>query len=223
MESDKQLPMPTQHISARQQAAGGGGNQQQPTQSASASQSSSSATSSIPDSVPVGGITITKPPQTATSFFKIAPSQQITFAWNFTQLLVTQTSLTLSAVGENGNTYPVGPTDGKIPGTATSVVWDPWGYNQNAGSSPTLAMGTYNLKVWGDLGPDAVRSPGQLAPNTALQFALYTPQSYTPIASGWQCPTCNAALSAIAYNPAFLGIMLTFSIMFLSGWRVLTR
>ena len=168
--------------------------------SASASANSSS-TSSIPQTVPAGSITITNPPQTATSFYKIAPSQPITFAWNFTDLLVTQTHLTVSAVGANGNTYPVGPTNGIIPGTATSVVWDPYSYNQNSGSQvsypsfpvfpslirnpqPTLAMGTYTLKIWGDLGPDSVRSPGQLQPNTALQFALYTPQAYTPISSG---------------------------------------
>jgi hypothetical protein len=48
-------------------------------------------------------------------------------------------------------------------------------------------MGKYNLKIWGDLGPDANRAPGQLQPNSALQFALYTPQAYTPIASGEFC------------------------------------
>ena len=45
-------------------------------------------------------------------------------------------------------------------------------------------MGTYNLKIWGDQGPDAQRAPGQFQPNTALEFALYTPQAYTPISSG---------------------------------------
>lgn len=45
-------------------------------------------------------------------------------------------------------------------------------------------MGTYNLKIWGDQGPNAQRAPGQFQPNTALEFALYTPQAYTPIASG---------------------------------------
>ena len=114
------------HVNPRQ---GGGGNQPQP-QPQAQSQSSSS---SIPASAPAGGLTITQPPQTATSFYKIAPSQPITFAWNFTYLLATPASLTLSAVGENGNTYPVGPTNGIIPGTATSVIWDPYSYNQNSG------------------------------------------------------------------------------------------
>jgi hypothetical protein len=96
-------------------------------------QQSSTSAIQIPATAPAGGLTITQPPQTATSFYKIAPSQFITFAWNFTYVLVTPTSLTLSAVGDNGNTYPVGPTNGVIAGTSTSVVWDPWTYNQNTG------------------------------------------------------------------------------------------
>jgi hypothetical protein len=65
---------------------------------------------------------------------------------------------------------------------------------------PTLGMGTYNLKIWGDLGPDAVRSPGQLQPNTALQFALYTPQAYTPIASGeCQCFIFGICFTTIVF------------------------
>jgi len=74
-----------------------------------------------------------------------------------------------------------------------------------------------------DLGPDAVRLPSQLQPNTALQFALYTPQSYTPISSGWSCTTCNGALGGLSFHPAFLGVMVTFVVMLLSGWGVLRR
>ncbi|KIM76177.1 hypothetical protein PILCRDRAFT_78052 [Piloderma croceum F 1598] len=219
--TNQPIPAPTVHVRQQNGGNNGNGNNNGNGQQPTAAAASVAATSSIPDSVPAGLITITQPPQTATSFYKIAPSQPITFAWNFTDLLITQTSLTLSAVGENGYTYPVGPTNGQIPGTATSVVWDAWSYNQNAGSSPTLGMGAYNLKIWGDLGPDAVRSPGQLQPNSALQFALYTTQPYTPLSS-WKCTTCNAALS-LAYQPVFLCMMVTFAVMFLSGWRVIRR
>lgn len=48
---------------------------------------------------------------------------------------------------------------------------------------PTLGMGTYTLKIWGDQGSDAPRAAGYLEPNTALKFGLYTPQPYTPISS----------------------------------------
>jgi hypothetical protein len=147
------------------------------------SSSSTSSTLSIPQSAPAGGLTMTQPPQTAVSFFKIAPSQPITFGWNFTSLLVTPTHLTVSAVCDNGNTYPVGPTDGIIPGSATTVVWDPYAYDQANPNTP-LAQASYTLHIWGDKGPDATRAPGLLEPNSALKFALYTPQEYTPINSG---------------------------------------
>jgi len=185
-------------------------------------QQSSTSAIQIPQTAPAGGLTITQPPQTATSFYKIAPSQFITFAWNFTYVLATPTSLTLSAVGDNGNTYPVGPTNGIIAGTSTSVVWDPWAYNQNTGGRPTLGMGTYTLKIWGDQGSDAPRAPGYLQPNTALKFGLYTPQPYTPIASGWSCLACSSA-DSLSCHPAFLGVMITFVIMVLSGWGILRR
>jgi len=138
---------------------------------------------SIPQSAPVGIITITQPPQTATSFYKIAPSQLITFGWNFSMVLATPTHLTVSAVCDNGNTYPVGPTDGIIPGTATSVVWDVYSYQQNHPNTP-LAQASYTLNIWDDRGPNAGRAPGFLQANTGLKFALYTPQAYTPLSSG---------------------------------------
>jgi hypothetical protein len=157
------------------------------TSSASASQqiSSSSRTSaiSIPASAPAGLLTITQPPQTTIAFFKIAPSQPITFAWNYSYVLSTPASLTVSAICQNGVTYPVGPTNGIIPGTATSVVWDAYSWDVNNPNNP-LAQATYTLEIFDDRGPGSARAPGLLQPNNALRFALYTPQSYTPIASG---------------------------------------
>lgn len=154
-------------------------------QSGASGSGSGSATTriSIPQSAPVGGLTITQPPQTATSFYKIAQSNPVTFGWNFTSLYSQPAHLTLHAVGENSNTYPVGPSDGIIDGTATSVVWDLYEYNQQNPNTP-LAQGSYNLRIWDDRGPDAVRAPGLFDPNSALKFALYSPAAYTPLASG---------------------------------------
>jgi hypothetical protein len=142
-----------------------------------------SSSTRIPQTAAAGGLTITQPPQTSTSFFKIAQGNLITFAWNFTSLLATPTHLTVSAVCDNGNTYPIGPTDGIIPGTATSVIWDPYGYDQANPNTP-LAQNTYTLHIWDDRGPNAPRAPGLLEPNTALKFALYKPQPYTPLSDG---------------------------------------
>jgi len=197
---------------------------QSQSQSVSGAQSSSapsSTTVSIPQTAAAGGLTFTQPPQTAAaSFFKIAPSQPITFGWNFTSLLVTPTHLTISAICDNGNTYPVGPTDGIIPGTATQVVWDPYAYQQANPATP-LAVASYTLNVWDDRGPGAPRSPGRFQENTGFKFALYTPQPYTPLASGWTCPGCSGSISTMAAHPTFVALLATFVIMLLSGWNLL--
>jgi hypothetical protein len=153
------------------------------TSQTSQTRSQQSTSSRIPQTAAVGVLSVTQPPQTATSFYKIASGQLITFAWNFTSVLATPTHLTVSAVCDNGNTYPVGPTDGIIAGTATSVVWDPYGYDQLNPNTP-LAQASYSLRIWDDRGPNPPLQPGHLQPNSAVRFALYTPQGYTPLTSG---------------------------------------
>ena len=153
------------------------------TAAATSSRASNATTISIPATAPAGLLTITQPPETTIAFFKIAQSQPITFAWNFSYVLSTPASLTVSAICENGYTYPVGPTNGIIPGTATSVIWDAYAWQTNNPNSP-LAQATYTLEIFDNRGPGSARSPGLLQPNNALRFALYTPQGYTPINSG---------------------------------------
>ncbi|KAF8957409.1 hypothetical protein BDZ97DRAFT_1924661 [Flammula alnicola] len=181
--------------------------------------SSSSSFRPIPLTAAAGGLTITKPQQTATSFFKIASGEVITFAWNMTSVLATPTHLTVSAVCDNGNTYAVGPTDGIIPGTATEVLWDIYSYQVNNPNRP-LAQATYTLNIWDDRGSGAALRGGYLQQNSELHFALYTPQAYTPIASGWTCATCNGAMSYAAH-PAFISLVITFFIVFFSGFHLL--
>ena len=207
-----------------------------------AAPTTSSSYSPIPQSAPAGILSITQPQQTATSFFKIASGEAITFGWNMTYVLATPTHLTVSAICDNGNTYPVGPTDGVIPGTATEVVWDIYSYQVNNPNKP-LAQATYTLNVWDDRGPGSARRAGYLQPNSALQFALYTPQAYTAISDGalfslfrkrlfayglsffllfvgWNCSTCNSAMSYAAH-PAFVSLVITFFIVFFSGFHLL--
>ncbi|THG95792.1 hypothetical protein EW026_g5924 [Hermanssonia centrifuga] len=144
--------------------------------------SAASTTISIPQTAPAGGLTITQPPQTATSYFKIAQGNVITFAWNFTDLIVTPTHLTVSAICDNGNTYPVGPSNGIIDGSATSVTWDLYSFQQANPNTP-LAQATYTLNIWDDRGPGSRMEPGLLQENSQLKFALYSPQAYTPLSS----------------------------------------
>ena len=159
--------------------------------SGSSSGNSTSATfTSIPQTAAAGGVSFTQPATSSSAFYKIASNEPNTFGWNFTGLYVTPTHLTVSAVcSQNGQTYPVGPTDGVIAGSATEVTWDLWSY-QNAHSNVPLVVGTYMLHIWDDRGPGAQREPGLFQENSALEFALYTPQPYTPLESTYlHCST----------------------------------
>ncbi|KAF6744026.1 hypothetical protein DFP72DRAFT_930557 [Ephemerocybe angulata] len=173
----------------------------------------------IPASAPAGEIVFTKPLPTVTSYYKVAQGNLITFGWNMSYILATPTHLTVSAACSGGNTYPVGPTDGIIAGTATQVVWDPYSYQMSNPNTP-LPQAVCNLMICDERGFGAVRRAGYLAPNNALQFALYTPQAYTPLASGWKCTICNGAMST-ATHPAAISLLVTILICLLSGFHLL--
>ncbi|KAG8893362.1 hypothetical protein FRC00_010643 [Tulasnella sp. 408] len=183
-----------------------------------------SSTLSIPQTAAAGGIFMTQPPQTANpSFYKIAPSNIITFAWNYTSLYVTPTSITVTAFcAANGYNYPVGGAngDGVYPGTVTSITWDPYAY-QNSPGAQALAQETYTLRIQDERGANAVGTPGMMNAYSALKFALYKPGQATPL-DQWSCPDCNSATN-LALHPGFISIVVTFTVMILSGYGLLRR
>ena len=145
---------------------------------------SNGSNDTIPQSAPAGSLTVTAPPQTSVAFFKIASDAPITFAWSFTDVLSTPASLTVSAVCDNGMTFPVGPqTNGAIPGTATSLVWDAYSFEQAHPQSP-LPQSTYRLEISDERGMGVGIKPGLLTPYNALRFALYSPQPATALYTG---------------------------------------
>jgi len=138
-----------------------------------------------------------------------------------TSVLSVPQHLTFSAFcADNGNTYPVGPTDGVIPATQTSIVWDPYAY-QTAHPDVPLAMGSYTLSVWDDRGPTATPAPGLFSPNAQLRFALYTTQAYTPLSSGWQCQGCSAASPNSVAHGFPVALIATCVVLLLSGLGIL--
>ncbi|TFK23038.1 hypothetical protein FA15DRAFT_595073, partial [Coprinopsis marcescibilis] len=145
---------------------------------------------SIPNTAPAGALVFTLPPASvATSFYKISSNGIfITFGWNFTNLIVNPTSLTVRAGCENGYTYPVGGDpaytgNGIIPATQSQVIWDVYGFN-NANPATPVPQGMCTLTINDERGFGAAQKAGYLAPNTQVTFALYTGEAYTPLASG---------------------------------------
>ncbi|GAK61905.1 uncharacterized protein PAN0_001c0100 [Moesziomyces antarcticus] len=198
-----------------------------PAASGTSAQGSATATSAnIPSSAPVGGITVTQPIQTADpSYYKIARGVDVTFGWNFTSVLQYPRTLTVQAYcSDNLNTYNIA-TD--LPGTATSVVWSPYNYSTSVEVSnpnlPQLIAASYRLLVYDERGMNVGASPGLMQPNIKVQFALYNPQAYTPLASGWICAACSGATGLKATHPAFVGLLATVVIAVVSGWNLLSR
>ncbi|SJX60797.1 uncharacterized protein SRS1_12023 [Sporisorium reilianum f. sp. reilianum] len=194
---------------------------------ASSGQASSTATSvNIPSSAPAGGITVTQPIQTADpSFYKIAKGVDVTFGWNFTSVLQYPRTLTVQAYcSDNLVTYDVATN---LPGTATSVVWSPYNYSTSVeASNPNLSQliaASYRLLIYDERGMSVGASPGLMQPNTKVEFALYNPQAYTPLASGWICAACSGATGLRAMHPAFIGLIATVVIAVVSGWGLLSR
>ncbi|GAA5834283.1 hypothetical protein JCM11251_000592 [Rhodosporidiobolus azoricus] len=186
--------------------------------------SSGSSTISIPGTAAAGGLTYLTPAATAAaSYYKIAPSNAITFGWNYTSLYVTPTSLTFEArCSANGNTY----TLGSVAGGETSIVWDPYEAQQSP-NYPPLAQASYTLRVYDERGADATAEAGRFnGANSIVMFAMYSPADYTPLAAGWSCPGCSSAattLSTWLHHPALVAVPVTLALVLIGGAGVLGR
>ncbi|SCV71072.1 BQ2448_3834 [Microbotryum intermedium] len=180
---------------------------------------------SIPVTAAAGGLSYIQPAATdAVSYYKIASGQLITFAWTYTSLYVTPRSLTFEArCTANSFTYPVGPTTG-IPASQTSLVWDPYAYAQSAGAIP-FAQASYTLRVYDERGINAAATGGYFnGAQSVAYFALYSPAPYTPLASGWKCVTCSAAMvSKHLSHPVLIALPVTMALVLIGGAGILYR
>lgn len=148
-------------------------------QAQSSAAASGSSSVSIPASAPDGSISMIKPGQSGdASYYKIAQGNKISFAWNYSDVIITPSTLLISAFcTANAVTYDLGGVDGH----STEFVFDPYEYNQNAPKSqlPPLMQASYKLMI---TNPDATASaPGVAAGNSKVTFAMYNPQAYTPL------------------------------------------
>ncbi|KAG0150202.1 hypothetical protein CROQUDRAFT_652618 [Cronartium quercuum f. sp. fusiforme G11] len=172
------------------------------------------STFSAPADAPVGGLIYTQPPATAAaSYYKIADNNPLTFGWNYTNVLSFGKSITLAAFCSlNKITYTIAT----LPATATALTWDPYDLQQTPGY-PAFAVATYTMMIYDERGPTAPPVAGLMSPNSALKFAMYKPQPYTPLAS-WTCSTCSAAAPFSTYSPALLACAVTLVTAIAGGW-----
>ncbi|EED18687.1 conserved hypothetical protein [Talaromyces stipitatus ATCC 10500] len=138
---------------------------------------------------PAGGASMTNPPSTSTTYYKIG--QNVTLGWNYTSLHITPSAVdVIASCSSNSATYTL--ANNVSFANATSVVWETDQYGPDS-QSPLLTA-HYTLIIYeAGTSPTQVASPGQLGP-ASYTFAMYSTQSYTPLAS-YVCVTCNSAVS----------------------------
>lgn len=136
---------------------------------------------------------------------------------------MTPTSLTFEArCSANGFTYPISV----VPGAQTSLVWDPYAYAQSSPNAIPFAQASYTLRVYDERGADATAEAGRFNGNNAIiNFALYSPAAYTPLAEGWTCAGCSAAARVVGGVGAevWVAVALSSAAMLIGGAGVLGR
>lgn len=111
--------------------------------------------------------------------YRIDNNENVTFVWQFTDLLVRPQNLTLAAVAPNSVTYTI---SAGLPGDTTSAVWQ----IKNVPAASPLMMGMYQVQLYDQRGPTAAPLPGWLMPVTRLTIAFYSAESYQPL-TGSKC------------------------------------
>jgi len=142
---------------------------------------------------PAGAVVMVTPAATApTQLYKIGST--ITWKWNYTNLLGTPTAVdVLATCTAATRLYTL--TSNMTFATQGSFTWDTNAYTESVKASP-LVIDQYTLIIHdSDSSISATADPGYLGTFNQFQFGMYTPQPYTPLASGWQCASCSAAPS----------------------------
>ncbi|KAJ4425033.1 hypothetical protein N0V82_000315 [Gnomoniopsis sp. IMI 355080] len=125
----------------------------------------------------------------------------VTFKWNYTELTAKPTAVNVIA---SASTSSLGASTWTLTSNMTfeteaAFTWDTAAFQTQAlQDQKPLLVEMYTLYIYDaeSAAPTATAGYGSLTGNAALTFGLYTGQPYTPLASGWVCGTCSAALSS---------------------------
>lgn len=126
-------------------------------------------------------------------YYKVG--NNITFAWNFTDVLATPTAVDILATcTANQQMYTLAMNHTVGANSTAAVTWDTEQYQATAAQDPLLTE-MYTLIIYDAAsGISATAQPGYLAVYDQYTFGMYTPQPYTPLPE-YKCPTCSGALS----------------------------
>jgi len=161
--------------------------------------------------LPAGGVVMQTPAVSdGSQYYKIG--DYVTFGWNYTSLLVSPTAVNVQVYcSASAQYYDVASNVSIDDGT---VVWNTSQYIENRQIPFIQAL--YTLVIFDESNPGqatAAASAGYLEPYDRYSFAMYSPQPYTPLSSGFQCAVCSGA-SDIAVVKMILGLGLITSLSF---------
>jgi hypothetical protein len=132
---------------------------------------------SIDPAAAAGGVSMITPGSASTTYYKIG--QDVTFVWNYTSLSVTPSAVNVVATCSlNSMKYTL--TSNMTVEQTGSVVWDTGKYKASA--TVPLLTASYTLFIYdADKEINDIASAGHLSSQNGYPFAMYIPQSYTPI------------------------------------------
>lgn len=150
---------------------------------------------------------VTPPPMAGLQLYKVG--DDVTFAWNYTSLVVTPSAVDIIATcSANNQAYTIATN--QTVGPTGSVVWDT--RQSDKGAAPLLTE-KYTLVIHdSEKEPTATAQAGYLGTFNQFVFGMYIPQAYVPLkglsrplpfaltlllipAVDYVCATCSGALS----------------------------
>lgn len=146
------------------------------TDAKSNSKTTATTSISINPAAGAGGISMITPAVTAATYYKIG--HNVTFAWNYTSLIVTPSAVdVVASCSANSATYTL--TSNMTVKETGSVVWD-----TNATQTIPFLTATYTLFVVdSDKSLGDTASAGHLSSQIGFNFGMYWPQKATPLNS----------------------------------------
>jgi len=142
---------------------------------------------------PAGGVEMITPAATAPlQLYKIGDT--VTWVWNYTNLQGPPTAVdVLASVSTASRTYTL--TQNMTFATQASYTWDTGAF-QSDNKGNQLITEQYTLIIFdAESSISATPEAGYLGTFQQFTFGMYSPQPYTPLASGWSCASCSAAVS----------------------------
>jgi hypothetical protein len=133
-------------------------------------------TSALDPRLPNGGVSMISPNvRTGSQYYKIG--DWVTFAWNFTSVILTPTAVNVVASASSGNAEFTIAANLTYQDNMT-VLWDTAQYTTRQG--PQLVMATYTLIIENANEAKATGGPlaGELTSSENFLFGMYAPQAY---------------------------------------------